>query len=213
MADGYLSLPMSGKVPNPGTMQFANAQDYIRGVTVLNSSSADCYIYVNRTSAGAPDFIVPSGQNQGVPIASVKYLSYSFAQAASNINAPVSGYAYLHYTTDIIISTSSTININLGAALASMNGFATVNGGVTLQWGSFQVAPGAIGTVAFPVAFKQALYSLTTNISTTPDTSGLAAGSGAYATTNTETVSGFKFAAYGADTSATLTFYWMAVGQ
>ena len=99
-------------VPPPSTLVFADARAYIRGVTVVNQSSVTLGLYINRQPVGSPDILIIGGLAMGVPIPNAKLLGVNFLEDLTN---PPSGQIYLHYTTDLVVSTASQLSPGGGA--------------------------------------------------------------------------------------------------
>ncbi len=99
-------------VPPPSLLTFADARAYIRGVTVVNQSSVTLGLYINRQPVGSPDILIIGGLAMGVPVPNAKLLGVNFLE---NLTNPPSGQIYLHYTTDLVVSTASQLSPGGGA--------------------------------------------------------------------------------------------------
>jgi hypothetical protein len=100
-------LMLSGAPPNPDVLKFSDERQYIRGVTVFNQSTVTIGLYLNRNQNGSPDIIIPGGQALGLPIPNAKYIGVGFLTVAA---APPTGQAYVHFTTDLVVSTAASIS-------------------------------------------------------------------------------------------------------
>ncbi len=110
----YVCGLMGLGLPYPDTLTFSNHRP-LRGLSVFNQSSCGVGFYFNRTPAlgNAPDLFVPAGIAQGIPLASLQQVGVSFSLLGTS--SP-SGQIYVHFTTDLVVSTSSQIN-TLGGAM------------------------------------------------------------------------------------------------
>ncbi|MGH7749802.1 MAG: gp53-like domain-containing protein [Candidatus Dormibacteria bacterium] len=158
--DSYLTLQVGSTNPAPVTLAFADAISRIRGITVFNASQAVVNLFFNRTAAGAPDVFIPAASSVAIP---VPFLQYAIATISNPNNLP--GTIYIHYTTELIVSTAGQVTLNFGPTVVAANGYVTLPGGVILQWGSVQNVPTDISftNIVFPLAFPNAVFSVTGN--------------------------------------------------
>jgi murein DD-endopeptidase MepM/ murein hydrolase activator NlpD len=104
--DARVYLFNTNYFPPNDIFQFSNLNARINGVTVINQSNATVGLYISRQAGGSPDVVVQAGQALGIPMPSAQYVAVSFA---SPMGAPPSGQAYIHWTTDLIVATSSPV--------------------------------------------------------------------------------------------------------
>lgn len=94
-------------VPQPEVLRFSDGRAFIRGVTVVNQSTVILGLYLNRQPQGTPDILISGGLAQGLPLPNIKSLGIGFLISSAN---PPSGQIYLHYTTDLVVSTASQVS-------------------------------------------------------------------------------------------------------
>lgn len=107
--DNSITVPvLNGAAPQTVVCQLSDARRFIRGITIYNQSSLSIGLYFNRVAVGTPDVIVVAAVAQGIPLSSLKSVSIGFMQSAGLVP---SGQVYIHYTTDLVVSTSSAISV------------------------------------------------------------------------------------------------------
>ncbi len=172
MPDDYVAIdqsttiyiPTSGVLPTPTLLQFSDQRARIRGLTITNSSTATIGVFFdkNPTSSNSTlgaDVTVASGQSSNIPVARAKRV-YLVLQAPGT--GAAQGFVYVHYTTDLVASATSTVTIAAGATQYNVNGYTTFPGaGVVFQWGNVNISGhDAQAAVTWPTPFGTAVYSL-----------------------------------------------------
>ncbi len=93
-----------------------------------------------------------------------------------------------------------------GTPSAIANGFTFLAGGILMQWGSVN-APGSSGTVSYPTAFPNAMFSIQFNYARAVTSNAI---SFAINSAGTNTNSQFT---YYSTSSGSNTLYWIAIGH
>jgi hypothetical protein len=144
-------------LPPNGTLSLVDQGARIRGITVVNSSTADVWLFFSKQPNQQPDVVVAAGNAVGIPVASAQYVAYAFVQTSG----AQSGYCYFHITTDLVSSTSSVVTIALGATGYGPNGYTTFSNGIILQWGGTTVmGHDGSGTFTFATPFGTTVYAV-----------------------------------------------------